>query len=424
MLVVAAICSLFLACTLRAQPPIYTLRVETTSVQRLTLVVMPFSSDTASAWASDLPQALRDLVAADLTACGYFDLADPELFLADTASLFLTLPNQPPRVIGSVEAGWSDITANIGIAQPPVPTPIHLREFRFPSDDLRPGAHRIAAWVTKMLTGEEGAFTSRLVFVVRQSSFKHLWVMDWDGAFPRALTAGQEIDLSPHWTPDGLYLFFTSFRRGNADIYRYDLSTGRISVVVSGPGVDSAPSVSADGKWVAYSAAVDGNAEIFRMRPDGTNRTRLTVSWGIDTAPTWSPTGRELAFTSDRSGAPQIWRTDSDGGNVRRISYFGNYNDSPAWSPRGDLIAYVSREGNFQIFTMTPEGTVVRQLTSGPGASYDPAWSPDGMKLAFTSTRYGGEAIWVMNWDGSDPRKLTSGIEAMAPQWGPVEPVK
>ncbi|MBU1937892.1 hypothetical protein KKG05_10885, partial [bacterium] len=60
----------------------------------------------------------------------------------------------------------------------------------------------------------------------------------------------------------------------------------------------------------------------------------------------------------------------------------------------------------------------------GPGANYDPAWSPDGVKIAFTSTRGGSKAIWVMNWDGSDPRKLTSGLEAMAPKWGPVQVVQ
>ncbi|MFH1010661.1 MAG: hypothetical protein V1784_05440 [bacterium] len=413
-----------LAAVASGQPPTYTLRLETTSVPRMALVVMPFSSDTTSAWTGDLPQTLRDLIEEDLATCGYFNILNPAPYAADTAALFLSLPNQPPRVLGSVEASWSAVTANIGIMQPPLPTPIHAREFRFIADELRPNAHRIAAWVTKMLTGEDGAFTSRIAFVARQSSGKHLWVMDWDGAAPQALTHDGDINLSPHWTPDGAQLFFTSFRRGNADIYRYDLETGRISVVVSGPGVDSAPIVSPDGAWVAFSSSVDGNAEIFRMKPDGTQRTRLTVSWGIDTAPTWSPTGREIAFTSDRGGAPQIWRMDFDGGNVRRISYVGDYNDSPAWSPRGDLVAYAGRDGNFQIFTMTPEGTKVRQLTFWPGENCDPAWSPDGMKIAFTSTRGGSEAIWVMNWDGSDPHKITSGIAAMAPQWGPIEAVK
>lgn len=424
MALVTAVGIYFWGSLLIAQPPTYTLRVETTTVARMTLVVMPFSSDTSSEWANELPLTLHDLVAADLENCGYFTLADPAIYLADTASFFFKLPNQPPQVIGSIEAGWSDVTANIGIVQPPIETPIHLREFRFPSDDLRVAAHRISAWITKMLTGEDGAFTSRLVFVVRKDGFKNLWVMDWDGAAPQALTNDREIHLSPHWMPDGSELFFTSFLRGNADIYRYDLSTGRISVVVNGPGVDSAPIVSPNSKWVAYSAAVDGNAEIFRMRPNGTKRSRLTVSYGIDTAPTWSPTSREIAFTSDRSGVPQIWRMDADGGNVRRISRYGSYNDSPAWSPRGDLIAFVSRESNFQIYIMTPEGTGVQQLTSGPGSNYDPAWSPDGVKIAFTSTRGGGEAIWVMNWDGSDQRKLTSGVVAMAPQWGPIEPVQ
>jgi Tol biopolymer transport system component len=61
------------------------------------------------------------------------------------------------------------------------------------------------------------------------------------------------------------------------------------------------------------------------------------------------------------------------------------------------------------IFTVAPNGTRQRNLTQSPGVfDLEPVWSPDGTKIAFASTRddYDYE-IYVMNWDGSNPMRLT-----------------
>ncbi len=420
--------ALFLTSVATAQP--ITLRMETRSVSRMEIVVMPFKAARDSAFAGELPQTLRDIINGDLGYCGYFNVIEPADLPPDTImkvkrvgsswdTLWTFSGSTAARVHGTVAVEWGGVTASIAIFQPPIRDPIHMKDFRFEAEDLRVAGHEIAAWITRVVTGEDGAFTSQIVFVVKTGDNKNLWVMDWDGSNPHSLTQDMTINMSPTWTPDGKTLFFTSFRNGNADIFKYDLATGRVTAFVASPRVDSAPVVSPDGQWVAYSSVASGNAEIYRIHVDGSGKTQLTISWGVDTSPSWSPTGQDLVFTSDRSGTPQIYRMDADGAGARRITWNGNYNETARWSPRGDLVAFASREIGFQIFTMGPDGSGERRVTSD-GSNFDPSWSPDGMKLVYTSVQGGTSSIWTCNWDGSNPRQLTFGLNASQPQWGPA----
>jgi TolB protein len=413
-----------------------TLRTRVNAVSRAPICVMPFHARQDSAFAGQLPASLRGIIDGDLAYSGYFNVIEPQDLPPDTilqvrkiGSKWDTLRtfsgSTAIRVQGTVSSDWNGASASIAIFQPPINAPIHSKDFTFKSEDMRGAGHQIAAWITKMIAGENGSFGSRIVFAVRAGGGKNLWIMDWDGANPHPLTSDNTVNMSPTWTPDGSALIFTSFRGGNACLYKYALGSGHISPFVVQSGVTSAASVSPDGEWVAYSASTGGNQEIFRCRLDGSSRTQLTFSYGIDTSPSWAPTSRELVFTSDRTGDPQVYRMDVDGANVQRLTMAGNYNETGRWSPRGDLIAFASREIGFQIFTLAPDGSNERRITgdaaSATGAwALDPSWSPDGMKLAFTVTQSGKSSIWTCNWDGSNPRQLTFGMDAAQPQFGPA----
>ncbi len=94
----------------------------------------------------------------------------------------------------------------------------------------------------------------------------------------------------------------------------------------------------------------------------------------------------------------------------------------PAWSPRGDRILFTSfRSGDFEMYTIRPDGTDLKQLTRDRGNDAHGRWSPDGARIMFTSTATGwkdetrlpandiqsnGELV-VMDADGSHARQLT-----------------
>jgi Tol biopolymer transport system component len=96
-----------------------------------------------------------------------------------------------------------------------------------------------------------------------------------------------------------------------------------------------------------------------------------------------------------------------------------------------ELIAFSSsRDGDFDVYTMRPDGTGVRNLTRNVASGRneaddnDPAISPDGRLIAFTSTRdHRGDGIdaheiYVMNADGSGQRRITeNSLPDFSPDW-------
>ena len=59
------------------------------------------------------------------------------------------------------------------------------------------------------------------------------------------------------------------------------------------------------------------------------------------------------------------------------------------------------------IYVMPIAGGEARPIASGIAWEMQPRYSPNGREISFTSDRGGGDNIWVMNRDGSNPRAIT-----------------
>src|SRR5207302_3184812 len=74
------------------------------------------------------------------------------------------------------------------------------------------------------------------------------------------------------------------------------------------------------------------------------------------------------------------------------------YDNFPLWSPRGDLIMFSRQDaGDYEIWTVKPDGTGLKQLTHSRGNDAHMAWSPNVEHILFASTRTGfkDEAIYT-----------------------------
>ena len=88
-------------------------------------------------------------------------------------------------------------------------------------------------------------------------------------------------------------------------------------------------------------------------------------------------------------------------------------------------IAFQSdRDGNWEIYSMDPDGNDQINLSNDPADDFEPAFSPDGSQIAFVSNREtddgGGQFIYVMNADGSDVRRLPTANGSRHPAWAPT----
>ena len=109
---------------------------------------------------------------------------------------------------------------------------------------------------------------------------------------------------------------------------------------------------------------------------------------------------------------------EAKGYTVTQLTYEPSYEGQPSWSPDGSKIAFVSdRDGNYEIYVVDSNGSNQERLTYTP-YRYDigPDWSPDGNKIVFSAGEYDSN-IFVMNADGSDEIRLTTGLLNEAPTW-------
>ncbi len=384
---------------------------------------------------------IAGVVAADLERSGFFKLLDQRSFLQDPQALRGTPRFQDWRVINAqalvsgtvermpdgrlkVEFRLWDVFAEQQMTG--------LAYFTQPGN-WRRIAHIMADAIYKRITGEDGYFDTRIVYVAESGPanqrVKRLAIMDQDGFNHRFLTDGSSLVMTPRFSPTSQEITYLSFADRQPRVYVLNIDTGRRESIGDFPGMTFAPRFSPDGNKVIMSMSSDGNTEIYAMDLRSRAMQRLTNHPAIDTSPSYSPTGREIVFNSDRGGAQQLYVMGADGAGARRISFGSGRYATPAWSPRGDLIAFTKIEGGkFSIGVMRPDGSGERIITDGFLVE-SPTWAPNGRVLMFfrqQSTdrggRGGGTRLFTIDLSGFNEREVLTPQDASDPAWSPLIP--
>jgi TolB protein len=384
----------------------------------------PVDGDAASA------QIITEVQAFDLGVSSWFKVLDPKSFLADLRREGMAIEPRQWQDVGAF--GVIKARAMIAGGQATLEfklyevdkgaVPVMEKRYISPVADVRRMTHRWCNDVVQYYTGEPGFFGSQITF----STGKRIMVMDFDGNAAYAVTKNESINILPAFSPSGGQVAFTSYMRGNPDLYIVATGGGRPRRVSFYNGMNTGASWSPDGSKVAVTLSKDGNAELYVVSAaDGKVLSRLTNNRYIDTSPAWSPDGGEIAFVSNREGSPQIFVMRADGSNQRRVSTVGTYNQTPSWCPRkGErVLAYTARDdasGRNDIVTLDlGTGKMVR-ITQNQGNNSEPTWSPNGRVLAFASQRGSGSGIYLANADGTGEQKLVFKGGGESPDWGPT----
>jgi TolB protein len=402
---------------------------------------MPIALPSFAGADAQMGQQITQVMAADLERSGLFQPIDPKAFV-DTEAATRVPPrfgdwrviNAQALVTGTTEAA-PDGRLQVEFRLWDVLAEQQLTGLRYTTtqQNWRRVAHILADAIYQRITGEEGYFDTRIVYIAESGPqirrIKRLAIMDQDGANHHYLTDGRNLVLTPRFSPTAQEITYLSFAGNRPRVYLFNIDTGQQEVLGDFPGMTFAPRFSPDGKKVIMSLAVGGASDIYTLDLQTRQAVQITNTTAIDTSPCFSPDASQIAFNSDRGGTQQLYVMNADGGNIHRISFGSGRYATPVWSPRGDLIAFTKLDGNdFYIGVMRPDGSGERLLTKAFLVE-GPTWAPNGRVLMYfrqtpsdTRGEGGTSRLYTIDLTGYNEREVITPQDASDPAWSPLIP--
>jgi Tol biopolymer transport system component len=293
-----------------------------------------------------------------------------------------------------------------------------------------------------------GAPMGRIMYLGTQGSHRGVFDLNVVTGDVTALSRQNASVLWAAWSPDGSRLAYIEEEPGpRFSLVVADADGSHPVRIVREAGTGAAGpdlidlSWSPDGSMIAYSGRVVergvARRTILIVNADGSGK--LTAVEGLWVSASWSPDGKRLLVLgfphAGHEGQFDLYTIRPDGSDPMQLTDDAAVEHEPSWSPDGSRIVFASGETDpsQDVYLMNAEGSDVRKLTGWAGLDFLPIWSPDGRWVAFASDRdatpaqlesnrsgdaiFTGLSLYAMHADGSGVSKLLAGDQVLPVSW-------
>lgn len=422
---------LFLVFSLNAQAKLH-IDISRGNVKKVSLALATFSS--SSIEGKEISEYIIKVIKTDLLSTDLFEIMHTKIksnssggigFLSllnnTKASLVLTTHIQElPNKINTKFRLW-DVYSHKQLIG---------KSLTLHGNNWRRIAHIIADVIYTRVTGDKGYFDTRIVYVDETGSNlrrrTRLAIMDQDGANIHYLTDGNNLVLTPRFSPESQRIVYMAYTgKKSARVYMLNIASHKEELLGNFKGITSAPRFSPDGKHVIMAVSLNGSTNIYVVNLLDHVQKLLTHTQGtINTSPSYSPDQKRIVFNSDRNGKKQLYVMNADGSNQHRITFGKGSYFTPVWSTRGDWIAFTKiYEHTFYIGVIRPNGKGERLLTDGYMVE-GPTWSPNGRLILFTRQYKNSSSskLYSVDFTGNNERIVYTTHNASGPTWSPLLP--
>ncbi len=278
----------------------------------------------------------------------------------------------------------------------------------------------------------------------------HIWVASADGSRNVRFTRGEHSAGSPAFSPDGLWLAFSTARSDKNQIWVIPMAGGEARQVTDAkagvgqfrwsPAGDSFAFVMRDpetdeeekaGKEKRDVILVDQNFKFGHVytapfdpaTTETAEAARVTEGDFHVTGFDWSPDGSQLVFAHQADPRINTGRLSGDiavvsasGGDVAQLVTGAGIESSPRWSPDGSLIAYASTGnqpepvGLADLYVVNPETGDSRMLPETPNRSVSIlGWSADSDEVFLNESLGTTRHVIAVPVAGGPIRQVTEG---------------
>ena len=386
------------------------------------IVISPFKVIGNAAHGAEIANIIRD----NLNRSGQFNALSSSNVITNKID-FSYWKNQGKDAIvfGKVEQLSSKVfNATVYVYDIYTKKQLYGKTIKVYTSGIRRIAHFLSDKIYNILLGQKGAFDTRLTYVTVTDDKKlgkvyQLEISDSDGQNAQVVIKSSYPILSPAWSPDQKKIAYVSFQNGRSEVFiKYPFMRVKSIKIPQFDGISSAPSWHPNSKSLVLTISRKGNKDIYFYNLKSKKLDRLTKDVAIDTEANFSPDGKSIAFTSNRSGQVQIYIKDLTSNKTKRATFEGRYNAKPVFSPDGKALALIHRVGkDYRVALLDIKTRDLTVLTQNK-LDESPYFSPNGGMIIFATNRNNKGVLSVISLYNNQIVELAQkGVEVREPSW-------